>query len=174
MKAQYESRGESALYRNTQPQTAHVTPVQPASSVAQTGGLPIPYGTQATPWSYPGLPVAGQTPDPLSGPGSFPPLGQNVGGTGGLLGSLGNIRQLIDRMGGLDGVLENVSKIQKIMNTVQQMAPMMKLLMNNGKSATAASKWDETDEYVPRRRRRRRRRRSGSSRRKAAARRKRS
>ena len=69
---------------------------------------------------------------------------------------------MIDRMGGIDGVLEHVTKIQKIMSSVQQMAPMLKLLM--GKKASPAA-LDE-DDYVPRRyRRRRRRRRTGSSRR---------
>ncbi|TLS51789.1 hypothetical protein FE782_12810 [Paenibacillus antri] len=68
-------------------------------------------------------------------------------------------------MGGIDGVLNNVTKIQKIMSSVQQMAPMLKLVMGSiGKSKSASSNDDDTYYELPRRRRRRRRR-SGSSRR---------
>lgn len=82
---------------------------------------------------------------------------------GNLSGSLSNfnikdIKSVVDRMGGIDGVMSTVGKVQKIMSTVKQMQPMIKLLM--GSFAKTASKDD--DEPVKRRRRRKRRRRSAS------------
>jgi len=52
--------------------------------------------------------------------------------------NLGDIKAIVDRMGGVDGILTTVGKFQKFMSTIQQMAPMLKLFMGNkGKSATA-------------------------------------
>ena len=124
------------------------------------GYLP-PASASQDPFGYSGLPA--QIPQGTGNGGQG-----GLGGLGGLLNgfNFNNLRQMIDRMGGLDGLLENVGKMQKIMGSVQQMAPMIKLLLNTGKTAKATSSMDRDDDfYVPRRRRRRRRRRSGSSRR---------
>lgn len=89
--------------------------------------------------------------------------------------NLNEIKGLVERMGGLDGILTNVGKLQKIMATMQQMAPIIRLLTGKGK--TAAS--DESEGAIRPRKRRRRsgsaRSRSGraSSRRKSAGRRRR-
>lgn len=154
-----------ALNRNSQ--VSH-TPFGGHSPAPPAGGQSSLFGTSYDSLNYPGLPghsYPGLPGHPAGGPAPGAGAGAGGGGgggAGGLLGSLGNIRQMIDRMGGIDGVLEHVTKIQKIMSSVQQMAPMLKLLM--GKKASPAA-LDE-DDYVPRRyRRRRRRRRTGSSRR---------
>ncbi|MCP3747109.1 MULTISPECIES: tyrosine protein kinase [Paenibacillus] len=86
---------------------------------------------------------------------------------GGLLGGLGNLSNLneikgfIDRMGGIDGIVATVGKVQKVMSSVQQFAPMAKLIMGSlpafGKSASKNSATDiteELDEYTPPRPRR--------------------
>lgn len=74
--------------------------------------------------------------------------------------NLGQIKTMIDRMGGIEGVLDTVSKVQKVMQSVQQLAPMIRLLMPK------LNKADEDDyieeDYRPRPRRRRRRRAYGN------------
>lgn len=45
--------------------------------------------------------------------------------------SINEIKQLIDRMGGIDGIVETISKIQKVMQSVSQVAPVAKLLMGS-------------------------------------------
>lgn len=75
--------------------------------------------------------------------------------------NLGQIKTFIDRMGGIEGVLDTVSKVQKVMQSVQQIAPMIRLLMPKLSNS-------DDDEYfeedVQPRRRRRRRQAYGSSR----------
>lgn len=72
----------------------------------------------------------------------------------GLLGNfnIGQIKQVIDRMGGIEGVLSTVTKVQKVMQSVQQIAPMLKLLIPKSAAKTAADE-EEDWEYRPRRRR---------------------
>ncbi|CAM4488823.1 tyrosine protein kinase [Paenibacillus tarimensis] len=90
-----------------------------------------------------------------------------TGGKGGFsLANLGELKGLIDRMGGLDGILGTMTKVQKLFSNVQQMAPMLKLLMGSigKKSAASVLSDDDEGEWRPSRRRRRRktRRRSGT------------
>jgi hypothetical protein len=40
------------------------------------------------------------------------------------------IKGIIDRMGGIDGLMGHVTKIQKIIQSIQQLSPMLKLLMS--------------------------------------------
>ncbi|MGG0814268.1 hypothetical protein ABE142_16635 [Paenibacillus alvei] len=72
--------------------------------------------------------------------------------------SIGDIKQVIDRMGGIDGIVETMGKVQKVMNSVSQIAPVAKLLMG---TLLPGKKKDEEEEeeieYTPKRRRRRRR-----------------
>lgn len=72
--------------------------------------------------------------------------------------NLSQIKTMIDRMGGIEGVLDTVGKVQKVMQTVQQLAPMFKLLVPKLSSKGNDDEFDE-DFDAPRRRRRRRRRR---------------
>lgn len=78
---------------------------------------------------------------------------------GGLLGNLPNINEIkgfVDRMGGIDGVITTLGKVQKVMTGIQQFAPMAKLIMGAlpfGGKATNKSV-NDIDEYVPKRRKR--------------------
>ncbi|MBP2000867.1 hypothetical protein J2Z69_001898 [Paenibacillus shirakamiensis] len=76
--------------------------------------------------------------------------------TGFSLPNIGALKGIIDGMGGIDGVLNTMGKVQQMMQGVQQFAPMAKLVMGGllpgGKGKTNASKNQELDEYRPRRR----------------------
>src|SRR5690606_5876952 len=131
-------------------------PSKPAG-IRQTGpaGAPAPGG-------WPPQQTAGVPPVSYGPPAPFPPVpGQPVAGAGGAAGglfgglNLGQIKQLIDRMGGIDGVLNTLSKVQKIVQSVQQLAPMLRLLLPKSAAKTYAEEDDE--EWVPRRPKRRRR-----------------
>ncbi|CAM3662029.1 tyrosine protein kinase [Cohnella lubricantis] len=120
------------------------------------GGSPPPQGT------YPGIG------DPFAGPPALynpvqvlPPTTIQSTPTpaapakGGGLSSMINfneIKGMVERMGGIDGILANVGKLQKIMATMQQMAPVLRLLIGKGTAGTAAA--DESDGVRPRKRRR--------------------
>jgi hypothetical protein len=76
-----------------------------------------------------------------------------------------DIKGFVDRMGGIEGVMSTLTKVQKTMQTFKQMAPMLKLLIPKLSGAESAS-LDDDDAYYRRRRRRRRgrnNRRKGSS-----------
>jgi hypothetical protein len=64
------------------------------------------------------------------------------GGSGNLLGNFNfaQLKTIVDRMGGIDGIIGTMSKVQKIVGQFQQMAPMLKLLFGSfgGKAATKA------------------------------------
>lgn len=109
---------------------------------------------------------------------------------GGLLGNLGNLGNLnnlneikgfIDRMGGIDGIVATLGKVQKVMSSVQQFAPMAKLIMGAlpvfGKSGSkkSSSASEELDEYTPpsRPRRKKKQRKNTSTTRKRSLKRKR-
>ncbi len=82
------------------------------------------------------------------------------------LSNLSDLKGLIDRMGGIDGVVATMGKVQKFMSAMQQVAPILKLFMKKGSSndkseGAAASR--------PRRRRRTARRRRAPARRRAGA-----
>jgi len=88
---------------------------------------------------------------------------------GGLLGNfnLKDIKTVIDRLGGIDGIINTVGKVQKIVGSIQQMQPLIKMLLNMmpGKSKESDDEDEaETEWSRPRRRRRRRIRRSSSRR----------
>lgn len=82
-----------------------------------------------------------------------------AGVLGGLAG-LGEIKGFIDRMGGIDGMIATFGKVQKVMSSVQQFAPMAKLIMGAlplvGKASNKNSVPEEEnyEEYVPARPRR--------------------
>jgi hypothetical protein len=77
--------------------------------------------------------------------------------TGGFsLANLGELKGVIDRMGGIDGIVSSMGKFQKVMTGVQQMAPMIKLMMGSfGKGKTKGTS-EEGDGlyYTPTKRRR--------------------
>uniref|UniRef100_UPI000472F961 hypothetical protein n=1 Tax=Paenibacillus forsythiae TaxID=365616 RepID=UPI000472F961 len=132
---------------------------------------------------YPGITSYVQVPGPGTA-GAFSPLGAEAAETalaapaateaatksGGLLGNLGGlanlgnmdqIKGLIDRMGGIDGIVSSMGKVQKVMQGFQQMAPMFKLVMGGlGKGKAGAlgaatgllAAEEDSKSYTPRRR----------------------
>ncbi|MFD2611421.1 aminotransferase [Paenibacillus gansuensis] len=93
--------------------------------------------------------------------------GGGGGGLGGLLGggggaasggsklpNLKDISAFVERMGGIEGIVNTMTKAQKFMNSVQQFAPMFKLLA----TSFGKKKADDDDDDIPVRRRRKRKR----------------
>ncbi|WP_405155188.1 tyrosine protein kinase [Paenibacillus sp. FSL K6-0108] len=76
------------------------------------------------------------------------------------LANIGELKGMIDRFGGIDGIMNGIGKMQKVVGGFQQMAPMMKLVMGilpfgkGKKSSSAADK--DYEEYSPPRSRKRR------------------
>lgn len=97
-----------------------------------------------------------------SGGGNF--LSNLLGGGGGGAASGGssnplsglNMKQIsgfVERMGGIDGILGTMGKVQKFMSSFQQMAPMVKTIfgaMGKGKVASG----DSVEVFKPKRKRR--------------------
>ncbi|MBP1966417.1 aminotransferase [Paenibacillus aceris] len=116
--------------------------------------------------------------NPSGGGGGFFGGGGNAGGGGGggnflsnLLGGGGgaaagggssnplsglNMKQIsgfVERMGGIDGILGTMGKVQKFMSSFQQMAPMVKTIFNAlGKGKVASE--DSVEVFKPKRKRR--------------------
>lgn len=65
------------------------------------------------------------------------------------------IKSTIDRMGGIDGILATVSKVQKVMQTMQQFGPVLRMLIPKLGAASANRDNDDYIDDYPRRRRRR-------------------
>lgn len=69
---------------------------------------------------------------------------------------------MIDRFGGIDGIMSGIGKMQKVVGGIQQMAPMMKLVMGilpfgKGKTDSGRGRADY-EEYKPSRKRKNKRR----------------
>jgi hypothetical protein len=127
--------------------------------------------------SYPGLgegaftefPQAGNLPVPYQG-GAASGGGGGIGSLLGLAGGKGTgsnplsginfnqIKSFVDRMGGIDGIIATMTKVQKFMGTFRQMAPMLKVLFNNfgGKAKSTDRNLRRTRKQRPLQRKRRR------------------
>jgi hypothetical protein len=122
------------------------------------------------PVAPPPSPVVVPTPDMLPSIPTIPKdatLGELVEAapaitkTGGFsLASLGDIKGYIDRMGGIDGILTTVGKVQKVVSSVSQMAPLVKVLLASFKKSKDDDDSDATD-WKPKRKRRRKKPASG-------------
>ncbi|MGO4498618.1 aminotransferase [Paenibacillus sp. 2RAB27] len=81
--------------------------------------------------------------------------GGSAGGSSNPLSGL-NIKQIsgfVERMGGIDGIIGTMGKVQKFMSTFQQMAPMVKTLLGSiGKGKVASD--EVTEVFRPKRKRR--------------------
>ncbi|SEC04758.1 hypothetical protein [Paenibacillus sp. GP183] len=130
--------------------------------------------------SYPGLgegaffpefTQGGNLPVPYQGGGAAGSGGG--GGIGNLLGLLGGkgggsnplssinfsqIKGFVDRMGGIDGIVGTMTKVQKFMGTFRQMAPMFKVLFNSvgGKVKSTDGNLRRSRKHQPIHRKRRR------------------
>jgi hypothetical protein len=95
--------------------------------------------------SYPGLGEGAFSEFTQVGNFPVPYEGGGGGGGKGLLGLVGGktgssnilsglnfnqIKGFVDRMGGVDGIIGTMGKVQKFMGTFKQMAPMLKVLFN--------------------------------------------
>ena len=69
--------------------------------------------------------------------------------------SMDNLKGMFDRVGGVDGIVATMGQAQRVMASVQQFAPMAKLLMG---SFLKKKDSDEVIDNTPRRRRRKKRR----------------
>ncbi|MEB3103394.1 hypothetical protein [Ferviditalea candida] len=57
-------------------------------------------------------------------------------GSGGFKLPVNEIKTIVDRMGGLDGIMSTVSKMQKLVTSVQEVTPMLRSLLGSfGKKA---------------------------------------
>ncbi|WP_106768864.1 hypothetical protein [Paenibacillus faecalis] len=146
----------------------------PYSDTSQSSFTPYDGATE-TGGNYP-IPVSSIAPAPTNN-------GSSTGGLGGLLSglNLGNVdlKGIIDKMGGIDGIIANVGKVQKMVQGFQQLAPIMSLFAGmfskknkSGSSDTSAGYKNSSYGYTPKRRRRPTKRRS-RSRKSSSARRKR-
>ncbi|PUA34798.1 hypothetical protein C8Z91_33535 [Paenibacillus elgii] len=76
-----------------------------------------------------------------------------AGGGGGF--NVEQIKGIVDKLGGVEGIVETISKMQKMVQSVQQFAPMLKVLFGSfGKKDAAASKSGGSRSGRRRRRRR--------------------
>lgn len=112
--------------------------------------------------SFPGIegPFPGPPGSGFANPTILPAQAVQGAAKGGLpfnLSNLNELKGLVDRLGGIEGIMANIGKVQKFMSTMQQIAPMIKLFLPGKKGAADA----DSDEEAPVRRRRRRRRRRG-------------
>jgi hypothetical protein len=143
---------------------------QQSPSLPESGGF---YGEYGGGYPYPGLgnpydagrsmlpvPYSPQTPTTIGGGN-----GGGGGGGGGLFGSslnLGQIKGFVDKMGGIDGIMGTMTRVQKMVSSFQQMAPMLKLLMGSfGGKAAAKSLSDDRGRYRRKRTKGRRKSRTG-------------
>ncbi|MFB9324460.1 hypothetical protein ACFFSY_00705 [Paenibacillus aurantiacus] len=82
-------------------------------------------------------------------------------------GNIKDLQGLVDRMGGLDGILSTVQKVQKVVSSVQQMAPLIKVLAGSigkkGAAATTATLDEEAFETATPKRKKSRKRARGKS-----------
>lgn len=91
---------------------------------------------------FPGIEDTFAGPPAVINPTVLPAETTVVAAKGGLpfnLSNLSDLKAIVDRMGGIEGVLATMGKFQKFMSTVQQVAPMIKLLMGNKGNKTSTA-----------------------------------
>jgi len=118
---------------------------------------PQDYGNEI----YPGLgdPFVGPPAliNPAAAPQQIQPQTQKNSSTKtSIFSNIGEWKQMLDRVGGIDGVLGAMGKFQKFAATMQQMAPLLRLFIGKGGGAATAAGISR-DRTVRRRRRARRR-----------------
>ncbi|MFC5651408.1 tyrosine protein kinase [Paenibacillus solisilvae] len=76
--------------------------------------------------------------------------------------SLNDIKGIVDRMGGIDGIVTTMTKVKEVVGSISQMAPLIKVLAGSFKKDTASIAEDDDDTPPPRRKKKRRRTRTGA------------
>ena len=86
-----------------------------------------------------------------------PSSAPNAGKSGGFsMPNINDIKGFIERMGGVEGIIATMGKVQKVMQTVQQFAPMAKMLtglLPGGSKGSSSDDESDYSEYKPRCRR---------------------
>ncbi|WP_165279987.1 hypothetical protein [Paenibacillus protaetiae] len=153
-----------------QPVRQGETQPQPNFPGFTSGFMPGMQGMQGMPvqpaFGAPPMPpqaIAPAAPEPLVGEVVEASAAAADTKAGGLfsLANLSDIKGFVDRMGGIDGILSSVTKFQKVISSVQSMAPLMKLLVGSFSSKksddNAGSETEDTTEWRPKKRRVKRR-----------------
>lgn len=141
-----------------QPMYPGVEPYYPVYGEVEASAL-VPYGQGAPGGNlYGGATVA--PPVPIETPAASSSSGFS-------LANLGELKGMIDRFGGIDGIMNGIGKMQKVVGGIQQMAPMMKLVMGilpfgKGKNKSSPAEADY-EEYTPPRSRPRKRRKKSTT-----------
>ncbi|MEW4430540.1 tyrosine protein kinase [Paenibacillus pabuli] len=142
-----------------QPMYPGVEPYYPSYGEVEASAL-VPYGQGAPGGNFlgGGAPVA---PVPVETPAAS-------GSSGFSLANLGELKGMIDRFGGIDGIMSGIGKMQKVVGGIQQMAPMMKLVMGilpfgKGKNKSSSPAEADYEEYTPPRSRPRKRRKKSNT-----------
>ncbi|WP_342571819.1 tyrosine protein kinase [Paenibacillus sp. FSL R5-0749] len=135
-----------------QPMYPGVEPHYPGFGEVEASAV-VPYGQGVAGGNLYGGAAQVVAPAPVPTPAS--------GSSGFSLANIGELKGMIDRFGGIDGIMSGIGKMQKVVGGIQQMAPMMKLVMGilpfgKGKSNNSAADADY-EEYTPPRRRKRKR-----------------
>ena len=132
-------------YRQNVPEIRSFGPY-PGAGLGGTGYPPYGFGAPMFGQQQQALPPASGT----SGGGAAPGLFGNF--------NLKDIKTVVDRMGGIDGIISTMGKVQKIVSSIQQMQPMLRLLfsMLPGKAKTTDLE-EDSDSWTPQPKRRRKR-----------------
>jgi hypothetical protein len=97
--------------------------------------------------------------------GLWPAAPQSSGSD--MLSSLKNMnwKQLVDQLGGIDGIVTRMNQVQKLVSTVQQFAPMLKMLSGSfgGRTPLATTEDSEDERMEARVPKRRKKRKNGAS-----------
>lgn len=140
-----------------QPMYPGVEPYYPVYGEVEASAL-VPYGQGAPGGNLYGGGVPVAPPVPVEAPAASSSSGFS-------LANLGELKGMIDRFGGIDGIMNGIGKMQKVVGGIQQMAPMMKLVMGilpfgKGKNKSSSPAEVDYEEYTPPRRPRKRRKKS--------------
>ncbi|WP_282937691.1 hypothetical protein [Paenibacillus sp. RC67] len=127
----------------------------PMRSFNQSGSL---FEGGQYPVQYPGMEINSYAQSPVpanpSGGGGLTSLLGGGSGGGSSTFNIGQIKQIIDRLGGIEGIVDTVTKVQRMVQSVQQVAPLVKVLMGNLIKKKAGDDLDA----APKRRKRKKRR----------------
>ncbi|WP_336765320.1 tyrosine protein kinase [Paenibacillus sp. USHLN196] len=137
-----------------QPMYPGIEPQYPDFGEVEASAI-VPYGQGAPGGNFYGGGAQVVPPVPVQAPAASSSSGFS-------LANIGELKGMIDRFGGIDGIMSGIGKMQKVVGGIQQMAPMMKLVMGIlpfGKGKTNKSAADaDYEEYTPPRKRTRKRR----------------
>ncbi len=136
-------------------------------SVGLEGKTPVPFPTSEFSTGVPSIqiqPAAGQQIIPLpESDGNLPtviePAKSDSKGGFNLATSLNDLKGVVDRLGGIDGIVTTMGKVQKVVGSITQMAPLIKVLATSfggKKGASVLAADDDDDDDRPKRRKRKR------------------